>query len=105
MVTRKEKKAAYDHARVAAKREQKAVYDKEYGKLHRSEKNAYALEWYRKHPEEVRNTRLMRTFKLTASEWDVKLAAQDRKCAICKTDCPQDAAHGILITIMLAAQA
>ena len=84
----KAKKATYDHVRVIARREQKSIYDKAYAMKHRVEKNAYALEWYRKHPEEVRNTWLMRTFKLTASEWDAKLAAQGRKCAICKTDVP-----------------
>jgi ribosomal protein L11 methylase PrmA len=88
-VRRKALKAVYDHSRVANKREQKAAYDKEYAKLHRSEKNAYALEWYRKHPEEVRNTRLMRTFKITASEWAAKLATQGFKCAICKTEVPK----------------
>jgi len=87
-IKRKATKAVYDHSRVAVKRKKKSAYDREYRKNHKVEKNAYALEWYRQHPNEVRNTRLMSTFKMSASEWDAKLALQGRKCAICRTGIP-----------------
>lgn len=87
-VRRKKAKAIYDHARVADKRERKAAYDKEYCKINRVAKNAYAREWFKQHREQARNSRLLRTFKISAVEWDAKLAAQNFRCAVCKVAIP-----------------
>ena len=79
----KEKKAAYDHARVELNREKKRAYDKIYAHEHREKKNAYALQWWKDHPERVREGWLRRTFNMTIFSWATMFDSQGRCCVLC----------------------
>jgi hypothetical protein len=69
----KEKKAAYDHARVEQKRDEKSEYDKNYRSTHRTEKDAYRRTYH-----------LQQNFNITFQRFVEMSVTQNNSCALCE---------------------
>ena len=82
-----------------ANRAERLAYVKAYTEENKDQVREYKSQYYRRNrtrilaqmranykPENDRRHHLRHTYGLTVEQWDAMFAAQDRRCAICRTD-------------------